>query len=307
MARSLPEYPSFTPTDSPKDASAWEDWLEGFNAMMNAMQIPDDRQAVVDAENPRNNVAAVTERYRLFWHFIGNDSRKLLKKCDENGIETSDFAKAHAALTKKFSPTLNRLYQMHMVHSMKQGEAESMDNFYVRVKDEVDKMKLTDLTVNELIELIVLSQLVNNTHNSKLTRKAINDNQSMQQFREFARTTELTEQQLSGMGQPETVNYSKKRNQEKPLKEKRRQKNRPRRKPESKVERRCKYCGEVCAKGQCPAYGKICVKCGKRNHLPSVCKSSQPFRNRTDRQVHQFEEFDEEDLDFDESLQQAGK
>ena len=38
-----------------------------------------------------------------------------------------------------------------------------MDNFYVRMKDEVDKMKLTDLNTNEMVELLSLSQLMNNT------------------------------------------------------------------------------------------------------------------------------------------------
>ena len=61
---------------------------------------------------------------------------------------------------------------MHVVHSMKQPESESMDNFYV--KDEVDKMCLTELNVQQLIELIILSQPVNNTHNQHLAMKAIN-------------------------------------------------------------------------------------------------------------------------------------
>ena len=36
----------------------------------------------------------------------------------------------------------------------------------------------------------------------------------------------------------------------------------------------CKYCGKKHAKRQCTAYGKICNKCGKKNHFSAVCKSS---------------------------------
>ena len=86
---------------------------------------------MVDEANPANNRNAVADRYKLLWYFMGNGTRKLLEKCDDNGIETQDYAKAHAALTKKFNQTLNRLYQMQVVHSMKQGEADSMDNFFV--------------------------------------------------------------------------------------------------------------------------------------------------------------------------------
>lgn len=35
----------------------------------------------------------------------------------------------------------------------------------------------------------------------------------------------------------------------------------------------CKYCGSKHKPRQCPAYGKDCAKCGKRNHFARVCKS----------------------------------
>ena len=36
----------------------------------------------------------------------------------------------------------------------------------------------------------------------------------------------------------------------------------------------CKYCGKMHSKGNCPAYGKKCQKCGRDNHFKSVCRSS---------------------------------
>ena len=35
----------------------------------------------------------------------------------------------------------------------------------------------------------------------------------------------------------------------------------------------CKYCGKSHNKGNCPAFGKKCGKCGKDNHFKAVCKS----------------------------------
>ena len=35
----------------------------------------------------------------------------------------------------------------------------------------------------------------------------------------------------------------------------------------------CNYCGISHNRGNCPAYGKRCQKCGKENHFKSVCKS----------------------------------
>jgi hypothetical protein len=35
----------------------------------------------------------------------------------------------------------------------------------------------------------------------------------------------------------------------------------------------CKFCGGKHRPRQCPAYGKICAKCGKKNHFARVCRS----------------------------------
>ena len=37
----------------------------------------------------------------------------------------------------------------------------------------------------------------------------------------------------------------------------------------------CQFCGRSHARGQCPAYGKSCSKCLKKNHFAAVCKSAK--------------------------------
>ena len=37
---------------------------------------------------------------------------------------------------------------------------------------------------------------------------------------------------------------------------------------------KCKYCGQSHNRGNCPAFGKECLKCGKKNHFKSVCKAN---------------------------------
>ena len=39
--------------------------------------------------------------------------------------------------------------------------------------------------------------------------------------------------------------------------------------------KQCMYCGKRHLKGNCPAYGKVCHKCKKKNHFSSVCKAEQ--------------------------------
>ena len=43
----------------------------------------------------------------------------------------------------------------------------------------------------------------------------------------------------------------------------------------------CKFCGKAHDKGQCPAYGKVCNNCGRKNHFESKCQSAS--RSNSDR------------------------
>ena len=47
----------------------------------------------------------------------------------------------------------------------------------------------------------------------------------------------------------------------------------------SKTVRGCRYCEKTHGKGQCPAYGKICSSCNKRDHFASVCLSSKQIKS----------------------------
>ena len=36
----------------------------------------------------------------------------------------------------------------------------------------------------------------------------------------------------------------------------------------------CDYCGYSHVKGSCPAYGKTCNRCGRKNHFAKICKQT---------------------------------
>jgi hypothetical protein len=45
----------------------------------------------------------------------------------------------------------------------------------------------------------------------------------------------------------------------------------------------CRYCGSGHQAGSCPAYGKTCNTCGRRNHFSTVCRSQQTQQTSSDR------------------------
>ena len=281
MATALPEYTNITAKDSPDDATSWADWLEGFVGMINAMEIGEDALAI-PANDGNAAVAAKTRRFDLLWHYIGKDSRKKLKTLEDNGIEEKNYAKAIMALDKCWKPTLNRLYQMHVLLEMKQQVGQSTDAFHLKVKEHMDSMNLNEMTVVNIIELLTLSQLANNTTNLAIKRKALKDGLSLQAFLDSARIYERTEQQLKVMSDSpaEAISYVKKKrmaqynssndrgsiHKGKSTKQDKANKEKP---------YKCNYCGKEHTKGKCPAYGHVFGKCKKKNHFPSVCKSKK--------------------------------
>ena len=72
----------------------------------------------------------------------------------------------------------------------------------------------------------------------------------------------------------------------------------------------CKYCVKSHNKGNCPAFGKKCGKCGKENHFKAVCKSSS---DRIDSSKHRprmkgkkkFHEINEEEGVMDDLTEQV--
>ena len=263
MSVALPEYAPFTPKDHPDDTARWSTWFEGFDAMVGAMNVQEDCEASEEDNRP-----ASKQWYRLFIHYIGEDCRKLLKQLENNGAANKDYAMAHTALTKHFSPALNRIYQLNVLSEQIQNTGESMDSFYHRVKEKIDAMKLTELSKENIIELMTMSQLVNNCTDISAKRKAIKDNQSLKEFLASARAFERTEQQMKQMEtRPvHVINKGGKSNSYKST---------------TKEPTNCGACGYAHLYEKCPARGQDCAKCGRKHHFAKVCRNQPKDRKHT--------------------------
>ena len=134
--------------------------------------------------------------------------RSILKKFENNGIADEDYTAATKALDAHFKPKMNRVYLMHLLHQCKQKQDESMDSFYMRVKVTMEPLELSKLAVEELIELITLSQLVNNTSNNSLRKKALKDGLSLKNFIDCARSHERADMQSKEIEKSEASAYS---------------------------------------------------------------------------------------------------
>ena len=49
---------------------------------------------------------------------------------------------------------------------------------------------------------------------------------------------------------------------------------------------KCQYCGQTHKARQCPAYGRICNLCGRKNHFAFVCLQIKPVDMLTETALH---------------------
>ncbi|XP_058444113.1 uncharacterized protein LOC131425874 [Malaya genurostris] len=71
---------------------------------------------------------------------------------------------------------------------------------------------------------------------------------------------------------------------------------------------RCKFCGDIheFAKRNCPAFGKRCHRCKRKNHFEKVCKATGNAKNRKSSRIKEVKENDEfeEDSESDSSSEE---
>ena len=162
------------------------------------------------------------------------------------------------------------MFETHQVRQITQKDFETVDQFVTRLKNKVKSCEylppvddmLRDKFVFSIRDLQVKEQLL---REEKLTlEKAIS----------MARLSEASKEQIKAMGPKEqnienpTVNEIRAGGSD-------RQKKNPSRLPRpglgsQKV--KCTFCGSSHSLGCCPAFGKICDCCKKKDHFANVCR-----------------------------------
>jgi hypothetical protein len=263
----LPPYPEFPVTEDPEICYKWEEWLEGFDAMLAAMKITDQK-----------------EQRKMLVYYIGNSGRKIIKRLPAadvgTGTEDNCYTLITTALDNHFKPKLNRVFGMNMLHQLRQRSGETIDNFLIRVREKVAAIEFEKLTKNEIIDLITLAHMVNHCTNKQVKHKAIRDDLNLTKFLATARAAERAEHQLKEMeGVAESVNKISKDRGRQPEKgnkpQRRRSKSKSRFRSKSPHPNRNKTCfrcgGDFPHEGDCPAKEAQCLRCTKTGHFAKVC------------------------------------
>ena len=200
-------------------------------------------------------------------HVIGHEAIELLNTfkwdaCDKDCDSKNDFHSVSCMLGKfdaYFSPKKNVTIERHIFFSRNQSEGEQFDVFLTDLK-----LKAKTCEFENLKESLIKDKIVSGIRNDQLRSRLLRENDlTLKRAEEICRAAELSELQLKLMKNDQEsicpVFANKAKNDQSRT-------NNP--------SENCRYCGFRHQPRRCPAYGKLCNKCGKKNHFMSVCRSA---------------------------------
>ena len=185
-AKEIPSYPQFNPSFDADIASKFEDWIEGLEALFQVVLAKPDTD-----DKPH--------KYKLLFHYMGQDCRKVFKRLENNGLGTGDYDLAKTALTTHFAPNQKDLFLMNQFLMTEQLDGETMDNYHIRLKEKITPIKMEDKDGKTCTELLLLSQLVAKCRDISLKKRALRDDMKLTDFLKAARSHETAEKEVSVM------------------------------------------------------------------------------------------------------------
>ena len=194
------------------------------------------------------------------------------------GIELDRPKTVFDSLEKIFHPESNQTLSRFKFRSLKQNSTQTCDSYMSELRLAIVECRYPDIVQDELLKDQFIFGLVVKEIQDHLLGEIVAEDTSEKCLLE-SRKIESKIEQRKLLGIKAAVSYDsiqtnrsrgKFRSQSKGIA-----------KSSSSV-RNCKYCGKSHSRGNCPAYGKKCQKCGKENHFKAVCKSGNNTRESRD-------------------------
>ena len=191
------------------------------------------------------------KKVSILINVIGSEALKKYDHFNINENEMSHCEKVLDIMQKKLVAEKNVIYTRYMFNSRVQNLEEDFETFYTEIVKLVDECDYDKFRNDLLRDKIVIGIRDKALKKEMLRKKDLTLDMAVN----LCRSNEATERQLRSLNSEVNV----KKVMKKPYVKK----------------RKCKYCGEFhqFIRGACPAYGKECEKCGKKNHSKAVCRT----------------------------------
>lgn len=265
----------------------WRRFKRNFDIFMTAGELTEKSDAI---------------KVNTFLNAVGEEAVEIFDSFNLSTLQRAHYDTVIQAFSDFCTPKKNTVYERYMFYQRKQKEGETFDSFLIDIRRLVRTCDFKEKESEMLRDQIVMA-----VNNQGLQRKLLETaNLTYDTAVDKCRTFEATNEQTSEMSKTVAVNQIKETNHVTGKKHKQHRKYNANSKGnesnvatgkahtqhrksdtskrESGSERassnnndktivNCRYCGQSHKVRQCPAYGKNCTTCAKRNHFSSVCKS----------------------------------
>ena len=205
---------------------------------------------------------------------MGKDCYNIYKRLPLDNENKEKIKSILDALEEYFKPNLNVTYERFIFNTCDQQNHESIDEYVNKLRGLSETCEFGTLRDSLIKDRIVLGTKNKQVQVTLLNQKDLTLDKALS----LCRNSELTEQHLIRINDASTVRAV--------------QKSIHKKEKERKLDQiSCEYCGLKHAKRKCPAYGKTCRKCNKKNHFANVCKTKvksavKCLRTSSDNDVH---------------------
>ena len=201
------------------------------------------------------------EKCAFFLLYIGQEARDVFNTWT---LAPNDEDKPDILFDKfedYFKPKKNLTVLRHKFNSRVQGASESADQFITDLK-----LLSLDCEYGGLRDEMIRDRIVVGVYSEEVKEKLLQEaNLTLDKSVEIIKVVEGSKRHIKSManGTESSIDAVRK-SAHKGVKQKVTK--------QASNSKQCGRCGEKHEKGQCPAYGKKCLKCNKRNHYAKMCR-----------------------------------
>jgi len=263
----------FKEPDEPRlRGPTWLDWIEEFEEEVQLQKVPE------------------ADWLLCLKRYGGKEIRHKIKYSKDPPAldppaEETDYQKMKRKLTVIYSPSQNKFHGRTIFNRTKQREGESTCAYAARLREKAEYCEFQNYAGER--DDRILERLTNREGYEDFNQRAISKKWGLDKYlveadaRENLRRemkemkTELKIAKLSGAGagaRPKKKTYKPRPRYQHQKSQDRLEKEKPEKRQEKKGEPYdCTFCGKRHTYGRCPAYGKTCLKCHRKNHFAVQC------------------------------------
>ena len=200
------------------------------------------------------------QRARLVVNWLGREAIQILNSVD---AEISSAEQVFEALEKVFRPKSNQTLARFKFRNMKKKVAQTCDSYMSELQLTLPECKYKN-DADELLKDQFIFGIENKEIQDHLLGEISENDSSVKALYEARKIeSKLAQRKILGIVNPSlvSVNAIKKNSQ---------------------YRDKCDYCGHSHKRGKqnFPAYGKICNKCGGKNHFKAMCRFSEGSKHK---------------------------